>query len=98
MCENAKYLAGCLAVLGLHVENEVVYNQVIACLESDEETQRLLLAIQASGEVWCGGAIHQGKKVIRFSVCSWKITKEEIDRSVACIGKLLDTANIRYYD
>lgn len=98
LCENAKYLAGCLAVLGLHVENEVVYNQVIACLESDEETQRLLLAIQASGEVWCGGAIHQGKKVIRFSICSWKITKEEIDRSVACIGKLLDTANIRYYD
>lgn len=91
LCENAKYLAGRLQVVGLHIENEVVYNQVIATLDSDEETDRLLLAIQSSGELWCGGAVHQGKKVIRFSVCSWKITKEEIDRSVACIGKLLDT-------
>lgn len=89
LCENAKYLEGRLQALGLHIENEVVYNQVIARLNSDEETDRLLIAIQRSGELWCGGAVHQSKKVIRFSVCSWKITKEEIDRSVACIGKLL---------
>lgn len=95
LCENAKYLAGRLQVLGLHIENDVVYNQVITTLDSDVETDRLLLAIQNSGELWCGGAVHQGKKVIRFSVCSWKITKEEIDRSVACIGKLLDTVYIQ---
>lgn len=95
LCENAKYLAGRLQVLGLHIENEVVYNQVITSLDADEETDRLLLAIQNSGELWCGGAVHQGKKVIRFSVCSWKITKEAIDRSVACIGKLLDTVYIQ---
>lgn len=93
LCENAKYLARCLQELGLHVENDVVYNQVIARLDTDEQTEKLLLAIQNSGELWCGGALHQGKKVIRFSVCSWKITKEEIDRSVAYVGKLLDTTN-----
>lgn len=89
LCENAKYLAECLHSIGLHVENEVVYNQVIARLDTDEETDQLLFAIQNSGQLWCGGAVHQGKKIIRFSVCSWKITRKEIDKSVVCIGKLL---------
>jgi glutamate/tyrosine decarboxylase-like PLP-dependent enzyme len=95
LCENAQYLAECLHSIGLHVENEVVYNQVIAHLDTDEETDKLLLAIQNSGELWCGGAMHQGNKVIRFSVCSWKTTRKEIDKNVAYIGKLIDRENIQ---
>ncbi|WP_455717387.1 pyridoxal phosphate-dependent decarboxylase family protein [Anaerosporobacter sp.] len=91
LCENAKYLASCLQEVGMYVENDVVYNQVIARLNTNEETDQLLLAIQSCGQLWCGGALHQGKKVIRFSVCSWKITKEEIDRSIEYIGKMFDT-------
>ncbi|WP_207717378.1 pyridoxal phosphate-dependent decarboxylase family protein [Anaerosporobacter faecicola] len=89
LCEQASYLANRLKAMGLLVENEVVYNQVIVRRETEEETQQLLKAIQDSCEIWCGGAIHQGRKVIRFSVCSWQMTREALDQSVACISKLL---------
>ena len=38
--------------------------------------------IHDSGECWVGGAVWDGKTVIRISICSWATTEYDITRSV----------------
>ncbi len=88
LCEKAKFFAKCLEEEGFKIENEVVYNQVLITNGSDEKVRALVKAIQESGELWCGGAEHNGKAVLRLSVCSWRTTKEDIEDCVEAIKKL----------
>ena len=62
--------------------NDVVFNQVIVCCENDEITDQTMRYIQDSGECWVGGAVWDGKKIIRISICSWATTEQDISRSV----------------
>ena len=85
LCENARYFAEKLTAQGAHILNEIDFNQVLFTLESEEETAELLEKIQTSGLFWCSGTTWQGKKAIRLSVSSWKITQEDIDQCLAFI-------------
>ena len=67
---------------GFQVLNDVVFNQVVACCESDELTEQVIPAIQDLRECWVGGSYWQGRQVIRISVCSWATTESDITRSV----------------
>lgn len=72
-----------LSAAGFSILNDVVFNQVVvSCDGSDELTQRLIDAIQQSGQCWVGGSLWQGKKVIRISVCSWVTSPEDVTLSV----------------
>lgn len=62
--------------------NDVVFNQVIVACVNDKITGQTLQYIQESGECWVGGAVWDGKKVIRISICSWATTQDDITRSV----------------
>jgi len=82
LCANARRFAELLSTEGFQIENEIVFNQVLASCENDELTKATVQNIQRSGECWCGGSVWRGKAVIRISVCDWATTSTEIERSV----------------
>ena len=49
----------------------------------------MIRRIQENGEAWLGGATWRGKRVMRVSVCNWRTTAEDVDRTVACERRLL---------
>jgi glutamate/tyrosine decarboxylase-like PLP-dependent enzyme len=69
-------------VPGFGVLNDVVFNQVLVCCETDAMTIRTLTAIQELRECWVGGSVFAGRKVIRVSVSSWATTADDIERTV----------------
>ncbi|MBN1572954.1 MAG: aspartate aminotransferase family protein [Deltaproteobacteria bacterium] len=92
LCDLAVEFAGKLSGEGFNVLNDVVFNQIIVSCGTDEETKTTLKNIQSSGECWCGGAVWEGRPVVRVSVCSWATTAEDIDRSVAAFVAARDGA------
>lgn len=87
---KAKYFSNCLREGGLEIMNDVVYNQVLAHYKSDNETEELIRRVQDSGVCWLGGAKWHGKSVMRISVCSYKTTYEDIDKSVTDILRIIE--------
>jgi glutamate/tyrosine decarboxylase-like PLP-dependent enzyme len=80
--QKAVYFADCLRQAGFSVLNDVCFNQVLVSSGDSKQTKELLKLIQASGECWCGGASWHGEDVIRISVCSYRTTRQDIERSV----------------
>ncbi|EPZ88372.1 hypothetical protein BURCENK562V_C5465 [Burkholderia cenocepacia K56-2Valvano] len=68
--------------------NRVVLNQVLVRAGTDEETAAILEAAQASGDVWFGATVWQGRPAFRISVSSWRTEDAHIDRLVALLTKL----------
>ena len=60
-------------------------NQVLVSFGSDEETNRVVEAVQRSGECWMGATSWHGQRLMRISVSSWRTTEADVDRSVAAI-------------
>jgi glutamate/tyrosine decarboxylase-like PLP-dependent enzyme len=80
--EKAAYFAQGLLKEGFEIPNEICFNQVLVSCGDPELTKRTLSLVQASGECWCGGAVWKEEPVMRISVCSYRTTLEDIDRSV----------------
>lgn len=74
---------------GFSVLNDVIFNQVLVCCETDETTIKTMERIQELRDCWVGGSIWNDKKVIRISVCSWATTEEDVNRSVASFSQAL---------
>jgi glutamate/tyrosine decarboxylase-like PLP-dependent enzyme len=88
--ERAASLAAELRANHFDVPNEVVFNQVLVRLATDEQTDRVMKEIQKSGECWCGGATWDGKKVIRISVSSWATNEDDISRTIKVFSTARD--------
>lgn len=90
MCElidtlhaRAAQFAGAIrGIAGFRVLNEVVFNQVLVCCETDALTTKTMGFIQEGRECWVGGSVFGGRKVIRVSISSWATTVEDIERTV----------------
>jgi len=82
LCRRAQEFAEKLLDQGFEILNEVVFNQILVSCGNPELTVSTLEQIQVSGECWCGGTTWSGDPVIRISVCSWKTTAGDVDRSV----------------
>ncbi len=67
---------------GFRLLNKVVFNQVLIDCGDEALTKQTLENLQQSGECWAGGAVWNGREVIRISVCSWATTVDDIDRLV----------------
>jgi hypothetical protein len=50
-------------------------------------TRRVMASIQAEGTCWAGGAVWQGRQVLRISVSNWSTTREDIARSAEAIAR-----------
>jgi len=92
MHERALQFGDELRAAGFAILNDVVFNQVIVSpADTDTETDRIMAAIQDSGECWVGGSVWQGKKVIRISVCSWVTSPKDVSRSVQAFIRARET-------
>ena len=86
-CAHARRFAEELSLLpGCEVLNDVVLNQVLFRFGSDEETESVLSAVQASGEAWMSGTIWQGRRAIRISVSNWATTDDDVSRTLAAFS------------
>jgi glutamate/tyrosine decarboxylase-like PLP-dependent enzyme len=86
-CRQAQYLADKLRSAGIEILNEIVLNQIVAIFGDEGRTNRVIAAVQASGECWCGGTNWRGKAAMRISISSWATTDSDIERSLKAIVK-----------
>lgn len=89
---QAEHLAHRLREAGYQVLNRVVLNQVLVRADSDEETIAIRSAAQASGEVWFGPTLWQGRPAFRLSISSWRTTDADIEHLAALLARLKRTA------
>ncbi|HVT64228.1 MAG TPA: pyridoxal-dependent decarboxylase [Mycobacteriales bacterium] len=86
LCARARRFADQLSAHPrITIANDVVFNQVLVGFDDDATTDRVVAAVQSSGECWMGTTSWRGRRVMRISVSSWKTTDDDVDRSVAAI-------------
>jgi glutamate/tyrosine decarboxylase-like PLP-dependent enzyme len=86
-CSSARALAEELAKLpGCEILNEVVLNQVLLRFEDDETTDRVVAAVQESGEAWLGGTVWDDRRAIRISVSSWQTSEDDVERTISAFA------------
>jgi glutamate/tyrosine decarboxylase-like PLP-dependent enzyme len=91
-CVLARQMAGRLAgEPGVTILNDVVLNQVLVRFagateqEGDALTRAVIARVQAEGTCWLGGAVWQGRQVMRISVSNWSTTETDIEQSADAI-------------
>lgn len=86
-CVLAKRFAAQLSALdGVAVVNDVVLNQVLVSFGDDDRTDRIVEAVQRSGECWMGATTWHGQRLMRISVSNWRTAEADVDRSVRAIA------------
>ena len=89
-CRLASQFAKNLSNAGFEVLNEVELNQVLVAFGTDEETERVIEAVQEDGTCWCAGTIWKGRRAMRISVSSWATSSEDVDLSSDAIRRLAE--------
>jgi len=84
-CAQARRFADQLAAAGVEILNDVVLNQVLVAFGDEQQTTRVIDAVQADGICWAGITVWQGRTAMRISVSCWATTDADVDRSVAAI-------------
>lgn len=72
---------------GVTVVNDVVLNQVLVSFGDD--TDRVVEALQRSGECWMGATTWHDMRLMRVSVSNWSTTEADVDRSVEAIRRAI---------
>ena len=57
--------------------------------DHDRRTEEVIAAIVASGEAFFGGTTWRGKRAMRISVCNWRTSSEDVQRSISSVAKAL---------
>ncbi|MBD2796207.1 aspartate aminotransferase family protein [Xenorhabdus sp. 18] len=89
-CLYTRMLAKGLVSLGFVILNDIVLNQLVACLPDIAMQRAMLQKVQQSGECWFGQTTWQGREAIRLSVSSWATTEDDIQRSLKAIAAAID--------
>lgn len=87
-CALAARIGEGLREAGYEVLNRVVLNQVLVRAQSDAQTVAIREAAQASGEVWFGATLWQGRPAFRISVSSWRTQETHVERLIALLAEL----------
>ena len=87
-CRQARRLAAGLRGAGFEVLNRIVLNQVLVRASSDAETQAIRVAANASGTIWFGPTVWQGRPAFRLSVSSWRTTDADIETAIELLDGL----------
>ncbi len=64
-------------------------NQGLLRFGDDARTDAVVTALQAEGTSWFGGATWNGVRVMRVSVCNWRTTADDVDRTIEAVGRVL---------
>ena len=84
-CTQAQRLAQGLRDAGFEVLNRVVLNQVLVRLDNDQNTELLRERANASGKIWFGPSVYQGRVAFRLSVSSFRTRNSDIDNAIALL-------------
>lgn len=57
--------------------------------EHDRRTDEVIAAVVASGEAFFGGTTWRGKRAMRVSVCNWRTSAEDVQRSINSVAQVL---------
>src|SRR5215213_3483921 len=57
--------------------------------DHDRRTEEVIAAIVASGEAFFGGTTWRGKRAMRVSVCNWRTSAEDVQRSIDSVARVL---------
>jgi glutamate/tyrosine decarboxylase-like PLP-dependent enzyme len=87
-CAQASRIAAGLRSAGYEVLNRVVLNQILVRAGTDEQTIAIRQEAQASGEVWFGPTVWQGRPAFRISVSSWRTDDEHVDLLIDLLSAL----------
>jgi glutamate/tyrosine decarboxylase-like PLP-dependent enzyme len=87
-CRLATRFADGMRDAGHEILNDVVANQVLVSFGTDEDTRRVVRAVQDDGTCWCGSTVWQGRTAMRISVSSWATTDADVDLSLEAIVRL----------
>ena len=87
-CRQAQRVAAGLRHAGFEIVNRVLLNQVLVRAGSDAETDFIREQAAASGEVWFGPTVWQGRPAFRISVSSWRTTDADIEQLIALLTAL----------
>ncbi len=87
-CRFASRFAEGLQRAGFEVLNDVVLNQVLVSFGDTEMTNRVIRDLQSEGTCWCGGTVWHGRTAMRISVCCWRTTEEDVERSLDAMLRL----------
>ena len=87
-CRLARKLATGLSAAGYTVLNDLELNQVVFRLDSDAATRDAHAAAVATGRLWFGPTVWQGRPALRMSVSSWQTGEEHIDRATAILTEI----------
>jgi glutamate/tyrosine decarboxylase-like PLP-dependent enzyme len=52
-------------------------------------TDEVIHRIQAQGVAWFGGATWRGMRVMRVSVCNWRTTEDDVERTIESVREVL---------
>ncbi len=74
---------------GLHVVNEIAFNQVLVRCATDELTEKVLKRIVDESICWAGDSKWKGHRVIRVSISSWSTTEYDIELAVSSFQSAL---------
>ena len=71
---------------GVEILNDVVLNQVLVRFGDDDAlTQATVRGVQEDGTCWLSGTVWRGRAAMRISVCNWRTTDDDVERSAAAI-------------
>jgi glutamate/tyrosine decarboxylase-like PLP-dependent enzyme len=99
-CRHAKAITvGIGALPGAEVAWEPLINQgLVRFLDSrpdatdadhDRRTDEVIEAILKTGEAFFGGTTWRGRRAMRISVCNWRTTEREVERTVNAVAAVL---------
>ena len=57
--------------------------------DHDRRTEEVIAAIVASGEAFFGGTTWHGKRAMRVSVCNWRTSRADVQRSIDSVARVL---------
>ncbi|HTP75923.1 MAG TPA: pyridoxal-dependent decarboxylase [Rhizomicrobium sp.] len=57
--------------------------------DHDARTDQVIAAVNASGEALFGGVTWRGRRAMRISVCNWRTTERDVERSIAAVANVL---------
>ena len=99
-CKHAYDLVtGIGALGGAEVLWEPVINQGLVRFldptgqDHDRRTDEVIAAIVANGEAFFGGTTWRGKRAMRVSVCNWRTSAEDVQRSINSVAQVLISWN-----
>jgi len=87
-CALATRIADGLRAAGYEVLNRVLLNQVLVRATTDAVTVAIRQAAQASGKVWFGPTVWQGRPAFRISVSSWRTEEIHADQLIQQLAAL----------